>query len=199
MIRRIASHRIASLLLLVSAGLALAPRLAHAQLKVVTSTTDLYDIAKAVGGDKIVATHIGEGYQDPHFIEAKPSFVLQLRKADVWAFVGLDLEIGWMPLLLDGARNPRIRPGGSGYLDVSRAVPVLDVAQGNVDRSQGDVHALGNPHYWLQPENGRRIARLFRDKFSELDPKNQSAYAANEAAFEARLNAAERAWAPQIA
>src|SRR5688500_1083233 len=82
---------------------------AGAQLKVVTSTTDLYDIAKEVGGNKIAATHIGEGYQDPHFIEAKPSFVLQLRKADVWAFVGLDLEIGWMPLLLQGARNPKLR------------------------------------------------------------------------------------------
>src|SRR5215218_9940508 len=159
MIRRIA-------FLLFAALVAGAPD-AGAQLRVVTSTTDLYDIAREVGGSKIVATHIGEGYQDPHFIEAKPSFVLQLRKADVWAFVGLDLEIGWMPLLLDGARNPKIRPGGTGYLDVSKVIPVLDVAQGNVDRSQGDVHALGNPHYWLQPENGRRIARLFRDKFSE--------------------------------
>src|SRR5918911_817311 len=161
-------------LLLLAGALTLAPNLAEAQLKVVTSTTDLYDIARSVGGDKITAMHIGEGYQDPHFIEAKPSFVLQLRNADVWAFVGLDLEIGWMPLLLDGARNPKIRQGGSGYLDVSRAINVLDVARGNVDRSQGDVHPLGNPHHWLDPENGRRIARLFRDKFSELDPKNAS-------------------------
>src|SRR5215210_4443915 len=142
---------------------------APAQLKVVTSTTDLYDIAKAVGGDRITATHVGEGYQDPHFIEAKPSFVLQLRNADVWAFVGLDLEVGWMSLLLDGARNPRIRQGGAGYLDVSRAATVLDRPSGNVDRSLGDVHALGNPHYWLDPENGRRIARLFQAKFAELD------------------------------
>jgi ABC-type Zn uptake system ZnuABC Zn-binding protein ZnuA len=175
------------------------PLTAQAQLKVVTSTTDLYDIAKAVGGNKITAAHIGEGYQDPHFIEAKPSFVLQLRNADVWAFVGLDLEVGWMPLLLDGARNPRIRQGGTGYLDVSRAIPVLDVARGNVDRSQGDVHALGNPHYWLEPENGRRIARLFRDKFVQLDPKNAAVYAANEQAFEGRLNAVEKTWQPQLA
>ncbi|NUS48232.1 MAG: zinc ABC transporter solute-binding protein, partial [Gemmatimonadaceae bacterium] len=125
---------------LLAASLALAPRVAQGQLKVVTSTTDLYDIAREVGGNKITATHIGEGYQDPHFIEAKPSFVLQLRNADVWAFVGLDLEIGWMPVLLDGARNPKIRQGGSGYLDVSTAVPVLDRPQGNIDRSMGDVH-----------------------------------------------------------
>ena len=172
---------------------------AAAQLKVVTSTTDLYDIAKAVGGNKITATHIGEGYQDPHFIEAKPSFVLQLRSADVWAFVGLDLEIGWMPLLLQGARNPKLKPGQPGYVDVSRVIPVLDMARGNVDRSQGDVHPLGNPHYWLDPENGRRIAKLFRETFSQLDAKNASVYSANEKAFTQRLDAAERTWQADLA
>src|SRR5829696_1594545 len=192
MIRRIAS-------LFLAGALALAPRVVQAQLKVVTSTTDLYDIAKAVGGQNVQIAHIGEGYQDPHFIEAKPSFVLQLRNADVWAFVGLDLEIGWMSLLLDGARNTRIRPGGSGYLDVSRAVPVLDMARGNVDRSQGDVHPLGNPHYWLDPENGRRIAKVFRETFSNLDAKNAATYEANEKAFTQRLDAAERSWQPDLA
>jgi ABC-type Zn uptake system ZnuABC Zn-binding protein ZnuA len=172
---------------------------AAAQLKVVTSTSDLADIASEVGGNKVNVRHIGEGYQDPHFIEAKPSFVLQLRNADVWAFVGLDLEVGWMPLLLDGARNPKVRPGGSGYVDVSRAIPLLDVPQGAVDRSQGDVHARGNPHYWLDPQNGRRIARLFRMKFTELDPKNAAAYDANTKAFETKLAAAERSWQPQLA
>jgi len=172
---------------------------AEAQLKVVTSTTDLYDIARAVGGDKIKATHIGEGYQDPHFIEAKPSFVLQLRDADVWAFVGLDLEIGWMPLLLDGARNTRITLGGSGYLDVSRAIPVIDIPRGNIDRSQGDVHPLGNPHYWLDPENGRLIARLFLSKFQQLDPKNAAIYTQNEHAFEVKIGAVEKAWQADLA
>jgi zinc/manganese transport system substrate-binding protein len=172
---------------------------AGAQLKVVTSTTDLYDIAKAVGGNRITATHIGEGYQDPHFIEAKPSFVLQLRNADVWAFVGLDLEIGWMPLLLDGARNPRIKQGAPGYVDVSRAIPLLDVPSGNIDRSQGDVHPLGNPHYWLDPENGRRIARLFKNKFTELDPAGAAVYTTNERNFEARLNNIERTWTDELA
>ena len=169
------------------------------KLKVVTSTTDLYDIATAVGGSRIDAVHISEGYQDPHFVEPKPSFVLRLRDADVFAFVGLDLEIGWMPVLLANARNPKIMQGGSGYLDVSSAIPVLDVARGNVDRSQGDVHPLGNPHYWLDPENGRRMARLFRDRFSQLDPQGASVYQRNEAAFETRLVAAEREWAPLIA
>ena len=172
---------------------------AVAQLKVVTSTTDIADIARAVGGNKVTVRHIGEGYQDPHFIEPKPSFVLQLRNADVWAFVGLDLEIGWMPPLLDAARNPKIRRGAPGFVDVSRAIPLLDVPSGNVDRSQGDVHALGNPHYWLHPGNGRRIARLFERKFSELDPKNAAVYSANARAFDSRLSAAERAWQPQLA
>ena len=197
------THRLFTTLALTTALLSPAPIVgvstASAQLKVVTSTTDLYDIAKQVGGNKITATHIGEGYQDPHFIEAKPSFVLQLRDADVWAFVGLDLEIGWMPLLLQGARNPKLQPGKPGYVDASRVITVLDLARGNVDRSQGDVHPLGNPHYWLDPENGRRIAKLFRDTFSQLDAKNASTYAANAEAFTQRLDAAEQSWKADLA
>ncbi|MBA3341816.1 MAG: zinc ABC transporter substrate-binding protein [Gemmatimonadaceae bacterium] len=182
--------------LIFAAGLAATS--AEAQLKVVTSTPDLSAIAAEVGGNKVTTRHVSEGYQDPHFVEAKPSFVLQLRNADVWAFVGLGLEVGWMPLLLDGARNPRIRPGATGYVDVSRSVRLLDIPAGDVDRSQGDVHPLGNPHYWLHPENGRRIARMFQQKFSELDPKNAASYAANERAFETRLDAAERGWRPSL-
>lgn len=184
------------------AGLSFAaawPVAAAAQLRVVTSTSDLYDIARQVGGRRIQVTHISEGYQDPHFVEAKPSFVLDLRKADVWAFVGLDLEIGWMSVLLNGARNPKIGMGAAGYLDVSTAIPVIDVPSGKVDRSQGDVHPSGNPHYWLDPANGKRIARLFRDKFSELDPAGASVYAANLAGFEATLDRAAGEWAAALA
>ena len=190
--------RMSSLVFLLAAGLAPAGR-AEAQLRVVTSTPDLADIAKQVGGARVTVRSIGQGYQDPHFIEAKPSFVLDMAKADVWAFVGLDLEIGWMPLLIDGARNPKIRPGGSGYVDVSKAIPVIDVPTGPVDRSQGDVHALGNPHYWLDPANARRIAWLFRDKFTQLDPNQAAAYTTNAKGFETRLGAAEQAWAGDLA
>ena len=171
---------------------------APAQLKVVTSTSDLADIAAQVGGARVRVTHVSEGYQDPHFAEAKPSFILQMRNADVFAFVGLDLEIGWMPLLVDGSRNPRIRPGGSGHLDVSQVVEVLDRGKA-ADRSQGDVHPLGNPHYWLDPDNGRKIARLFAHKFSELDPRNATQYEAGRAAFDARLRAAETEWRDALA
>src|SRR5215218_7859672 len=163
----------------IAAGLAAmaGPATAQRQLKVVTSTTDLADLASEVCGNRCQVVHISEGYQDPHFVEAKPSFILQLRNADVFAFVGLDLEVGWMPLLLQGARNSKINPGGTGYLDVSRAIRVLDRPSGNIDRSQGDVHAGGNPHYWLDPENGRRIARMFRDRFSQLAPADAPTFA----------------------
>lgn len=169
-----------------------------AQLKVVTSTTDLASIAKSVGGARVTVSHVSEGYQDPHFAEAKPSFLLRMRDADVFAFVGLDLEVGWMSLLVDGARNPKIRPGGAGNVDVSAAIQVLD-AQRNADRSQGDVHPLGNPHYWLDPDNGRKIARLFDRKFSELAPAHSAEFSRNRQAFETRLNAAEKDWQDELA
>jgi zinc/manganese transport system substrate-binding protein len=180
------------------AGALLAPAALAQKPHVVTSTTDLHDIAHAVGGGRITATHIAAGYQDPHFVDAKPSFVLQLRKADAFAYVGLDLEIGWMQTLLDGARNRRISLGSPGNIDVSTVIPVLDVRP-TADRSQGDVHPRGNPHYWLHPENGKRIALLFRDRFTQLDPQGASAYAANAARFIARIDSTTRALAPQLA
>jgi len=167
-----------------------------APLRVVTSTTDLWDIARQVGGKRVVAKHISAGFQDPHFVEAKPSFVLDLQKADVWAYVGLDLEKGWAPVLLAGERIQKMALSATGNLDVSRVIRLLDVPSGNIDRSQGDVHPLGNPHYWLDPANARRIAKLFQDTYSSLDPEGASEYAANAAAFGARLDAAEAAWAP---
>lgn len=175
-----------------------APPAVVAQLQVVTSTTDLADIAKTVGGSRIRVQHIAEGYQDPHFVEAKPSYVLQMRKADVFAYVGLDLEVGWMSLLIEGSRNPKIQRGATGHLDVSTAIPVLDVPQGRVDRSQGDVHPLGNPHYWLLPDNAKRIASMFAMTFSQLDARNAAVYQRNAADFARRLDAAETAWKPML-
>jgi len=186
------------LVLIGAAVAALAAPLSAQKLRVVTSTTDLHDIAHAVGDKRINAKNIAAGYQDPHFVEAKPSFALQLGKADVFAYVGLDLEVGWMPTLVDAARNTRINRGGRGDVDVSRVIPVLDV-NAAADRSMGDVHPRGNPHYWLHPENGKRIARLFRDKFSELDGQGASVYRANTARFEARVDSMTRALAPQLA
>ncbi|HET6702029.1 MAG TPA: metal ABC transporter substrate-binding protein [Gemmatimonadaceae bacterium] len=186
------------LVILGAAAAVLAAPLPAQKLSIVTSTTDLHAIAHAVGDKRISAMSIAAGYQDPHFVEAKPSFALQLGKADVFAYVGLDLEVGWMPTLLDAARNRRINRGGSGDVDVSRVIPVLDV-QATADRSMGDVHPRGNPHYWLHPENGKRIARLFRDKFSELDPEGTATYRANTVRFEASIDSTARALAPMLA
>ena len=175
------------------------PAAGQRPLRVVTSTTDLADLASEVCGNRCQVVHISEGYQDPHFVEAKPSFILQLRNADVFAFVGLDLEVGWMPLLLQGARNPKINPGGTGYLDVSRAIRVLDRPAGNVDRSGGDVHPAGNPHYWLDPENGKRIARAIAAKLSEMDSANAALFKQRLADFERRVDAADARWKAALA
>ena len=131
---------------------------AAAKLKVVGATEDLASLTREVGGDKVDAVAIGKGYQDPHFIEPKPSFLLLLKNADLLVVVGLELEIGWLPPLLDQSRNNNIRPGATGYLDVSQGVEILDRPTANLNRSMGDVHPLGNPHYWLDPANAVRIA-----------------------------------------
>src|SRR5438445_1583261 len=163
------------LLLVIILGFAmwavLLPPAAEAKkLNVVTSTTDLAALTQEVGGDKINVESMARGYQDPHFVEPKPSFLLKLRNADLLISVGLDLEIGWLPPLITQSGNGRIQPGGQGYLDASQFAEILEQPQGKVDRSMGDVHPLGNPHYWLDPDNGRRVAKGIATKLGELDP-----------------------------
>jgi zinc/manganese transport system substrate-binding protein len=164
------------------------------RLRVVTTTTDLADIAGRIGGDRVVVRSLALGEQDPHFVEPRPSLILELRGADLDAQIGLELEVGWAPLLLDQSRNPRIQPGGPGHLDLSRFVEVLDVPTTRVTRAQGDVHPHGNPHYWLHPENGRRIAEAFSDRLSELDPAGSQGYARNLDRFLADLDRLEAEW-----
>ena len=164
------------------------------KLNVVTATTDLTALAQEVGGDKIQVESIAKGYQDPHFVEAKPSFLLKLRQADLLIVVGLQLEIGWLPPLINQSGNARIQVGAAGYLDASQFAEILDIPTGNVTRAMGDVHPLGNPHYWLDPDNGRRIARGFAAKFAELDPSNSSYYQERFEDFDKRLSAAEQKW-----
>src|SRR5512146_1650551 len=133
---------IALLLLFALAG---AP-MAHAKkLSVITSTTDLAALAQEVGGDRISVESIAKGYQDPHFVEAKPSFLLKLRQADLLISVGLQLEIGWLPPLITQSGNPRVQAGAPGYLDASQFAEILDIPTGQVTRAMGDVHPLGNP------------------------------------------------------
>ncbi len=144
------------------------------KLKVVTTTEDLASLTREVGGDRVNVTAIGKGYQDPHFIEAKPSFLLLLRRTDLLELVGLDLEIGWLPPLIEQSRNNNIRPGASGYLDVSQGVEILERPTVTVTRAMGDVHPLGNPHYWLDPANAVRIAIQIRNRLAQLRHANAS-------------------------
>lgn len=174
---------------------------AHAarKLKVVTSLADFASLAETVGGDRVEATSLAKGYQDPHFVEPKPSFILKLHEADLLVVAGLELEIGYLPPLLDQARNEAIRPNGRGYLDASVGCDVLDKPVVQVTRALGDVHPYGNPHYWLDPGNGRVIARALAARLSLLDPEGKPSYEKNLAAFEARLTEAEARWAKAIA
>src|SRR5215470_10816856 len=173
--------------------LAVAPAEAK-KLNVVTSTTDMAALAQEVGGDKISVESIAKGYQDPHFVEAKPSFLLQLRQADLLIVVGLQLEIGWLPPLITQSGNPRVQVGANGYLDASQFAEILDIPAGTVTRAMGDVHPLGNPHYWLDPNNGRRIARGIAGKLGDLDPSNSAYYQDRFKDFDKRLSETEQKW-----
>src|SRR5947208_6176757 len=148
------------ILILLLCGILLIPSMAQAKkLKVITTLTDLASLTQEVGGDKVDVEALAKGYQDSHFVEPKPSFLLKLRNADLLISVGLDLEIGWLPPLITQSGNGRIQPGAPGYLDASQFTEILEIPQGKLTRAEGDVHPLGNPHYWLDPENGRRVAK----------------------------------------
>ena len=164
------------------------------KLNVVTATTDLTALAQEVGGDRITVESIAKGYQDPHFVEAKPSFLLKLRQADLLIVVGLQLEIGWLPPLITQSGNSRIQIGANGYLDASQFAEILEIPQGAITRAMGDVHPLGNPHYWLDPDNGRRIAKGIAAKFGEADPEDAAYFQQRFQDFDHRLSEAEKKW-----
>jgi len=176
-----------------------APAGAQGKVNVITTTEDLASIAREVGGDRIVVDSIARGYQDPHFVEAKPSFILKLQRADVLVVVGRELEIGWLPPLIQQSRNAKIQPGASGYLDASLQARILDIPTGQITRAMGDVHPLGNPHYWLDPENGKVIARAIAAKLSELRPDDRTYVDQRLADFTNRLTEAEKRWMSMVA
>jgi zinc/manganese transport system substrate-binding protein len=164
------------------------------KLNVVTATTDLAALAQEVGGDRISVESIAKGYQDPHFVEAKPSFLLKLRQADLLIVVGLQLEIGWLPPLITQSGNSRIQVGANGYLDASQFAEILEIPQGSITRAMGDVHPLGNPHYWLDPDNGRRVAKGIAAKLGETDPENATYFQQRFQDFDRRLTEADKKW-----
>ncbi|MFI4943644.1 MAG: metal ABC transporter substrate-binding protein [Burkholderiales bacterium] len=180
------------------AALALAPS-ARAAVNVMASTEDLADLTRQVGGDKVKVETIARGYQDPHFVEAKPSFILKLAKADLLVVVGRELEIGWLPPLIQQSRNAKVQPGADGYLDASLTAKILEIPTGQITRAMGDVHPLGNPHYWLDPGNGRRIAKAIVEKLSRMAPADAAYFASRYDDFDKRLAEAEKRWDAQMA
>src|SRR6201997_15233 len=186
---------------LIAAGwLLVFPALAAAKkLNVITATTDMAALGQEVGGDRINVEAIAKGYQDPHFVEAKPSCLLKLRQAALLIVVGLQLEIGWLPPLITQSGNPRVQVGAAGYLDASQFAEILEIPQGVVTRAMGDVHPLGNPHYWLDPDNGRRVAKGIAGKLGELDPPDSAYFQERFQDFDKRLTAAEQKWDAEMA
>src|SRR5438034_7333591 len=165
---------------------------------IMTATTDLAALAQEVGGEKVDVESIARGYQDPHFVEAKPSFLLKLRKTDLLMVVGLELEIGWLPPLITQSTNPKIQVGAPGYFDASRFAQILEVPAGQVTRAEGDVHPQGNPHYWLDPQNGLRVAKGIADKLSQMHPGDSAYFAQRYTEFEQKLKQADQQWMAQM-
>jgi len=174
---------------------------AEAKVRVVTSTPDFAAIAREIGGDRVDVESLSKGYQDPHFVDAKPIYITRLNRADILVYNGLDLEIGWLPILVTGARNSDIATLNSpGNVDASRFLTfVLDVPTGPVDRSMGDVHPRGNPHYMLDPRNGLLVAKGITEKLSGIDPENAAYYEENYRNFEKLLETRISEWSKELA
>lgn len=169
------------------------------RVSVATTTEDLAALAREVGGDRVEVDAMARGYQDPHYVEPKPSFLLKLQKTDLLVVVGRELEIGWLPALITQSRNSKIQAGGSGHLEASLTCEVLDVPTGPVTRAMGDVHPTGNPHYWLDPANGRRIAKAIGERLGQIRPADAAYFVQRYNDFDRRLQEAEKRWDQQMA
>lgn len=184
---------------ILGAALALASSPLLAKVNVVTTTTNLADLTKRVGGNHVNVSSIAKGSQDIHFIEAKPSYMVKMSKADLLVSVGFDLEAGWLPLIQRGARNPKIGKGKSGFMEVAELVPnVLEVPKGKVTRADGDVHPEGNPHVTLSPTNAVIIAEAIAKKLGEIDKDHASEFLANSKKFSEQINAKMPGWKQKI-
>jgi zinc/manganese transport system substrate-binding protein len=172
---------------------------AFARINIVTTIPDFASIAKEVGGDLVSVKSLLRSNQDPHYIEPKPSYASSMNKADLFIAVGLELEIGWVPVLLTQSRNPKIQRGQKGYLEPWQGIHILDIPKGKIDRSHGDIHPDGNPHYWLDPRNGVLIANNIAKRLGRLDPKNSSVYLANAQKFSKNLQTKIASWQRSLA
>lgn len=169
-----------------------------AQVKVVTTLPDLASITQYVGGNHVDVFAIAKGYQNPHFVDPKPSYIIKLSRADMFVTVGLDLELGWSPQLLQSSRNGKIQKGNPGYVDVSEGIALLQVPT-TTSREEGDIHIYGNPHYWLDPVRGKQIARNIYNHLVQIDPRNQADYTKNMQAFDDKIDQKLVEWQRRMA
>src|ERR1700682_4544281 len=170
---------------------------AHAKLNVVATLPDLASRAREIGGDKVEVSAMAKPTEDPHFVDARPSFVVQLRSADVLIDGGAELELGWLPPLLQNARNPKIEVGKPGRVQASQGIRLMNVPA-NVTRAAGDVHALGNPHFMVDPIIAKTVAQHIAQSYSAIDAANAASYDANYKKFEATINAKLQEWGPAL-
>lgn len=172
----------------------LIPTLAFAELKVVATLPTLGALAQEVGGDLVKVDVLANATEDPHYVSPRPDFILKANKADMLIYNGMELEVGWLPPVQKNARNPKILDGGSGAVDASKFITPLNVPKGKVDRSQGDIHAQGNPHYLYSLPNGIAVARGIAQKMIELDPDNAAKYQAQLDTFVKKAEAENKYW-----
>jgi zinc/manganese transport system substrate-binding protein len=188
-------HRAATLALVAIA--ATGPS-AAAQLRVVATTPDLASIAREIGGDKVSVVALAKPTEDPHFVDAKPSHIVTLNRADALIEGGAELELGWLPPLLENSRNGKIAAGAPGRIVASDGIKMLEVPT-SFDRSKGDVHSLGNPHFMIDPVDVKIIARNIADHFAQIDPKSAATYNGNLARFDTKLDAKYADWKNELA
>ncbi len=156
-------------------------------LNVVATVPELGSLAREIGGDQVEVMVIAKGTEDPHFVEARPSFIKAVNQADVFIQMGMEMEVGWAPVLLQQSRNPNVQPGRPGFIDTAKVISPLGVPVGTIDRSMGDVHAAGNPHYLLDPLRGLQVAQYIRDQFPTLRPAERAVFAQRYTDFRQRL------------
>jgi len=194
-------YRFTILIAFAAVSIFLLTRYAEAKVQIVASLPDFGAIAEEIGGDKVNVVSLAKGYQDPHFVDAKPTYVTRLNKADLLIYNGLDLEIGWLPPLITGSRNSKIAStDAGGRLDASTAMPrILEVPTTKIDRSMGDIHPMGNPHYLLDPRNGIPVAAAIAGRLKDIDPENSSYYEENYKNFVDRLKSKIQEWDRELA
>jgi len=182
-------------LVLLLAGAALS---AEAKLNVVATTADFGALAQAVGGDLVNVTVLAKPTEDPHFVDAKPSYIVRLNRADVLIEGGAELEVGWLPPLLDGSRNDKLAAGQPGHIAIAEGLAMMEVPA-ELDRSKGDLHAKGNPHFMTDPENGRHAAKRIAEGLAAVDPAHKADFAQKLQAWLKLLDAKEVVWQKQLA